>query len=124
MVILLCFSAPGRTEIGGNHTDHQHGCVLAGSVNLDVISAARPNGTNTVRIQSRNYPLDVIELDSLEIREKEFDKAISLIRGVIKKFVEFGFMTLKALTRTQHQMYLKARDFHHQRLLKCLSEQL
>ena len=73
--ILLC--SPLRdvlTEIGGNHTDHQHGCVLAGSVNLDVISAARPNGTNTVRIQSRNYPLDVIELDSLEIREKEFDK--------------------------------------------------
>ena len=73
---IALFSAPGRTEIGGNHTDHQHGCVLAGSVNLDVISAARPNGTNTVRIQSRNYPLDVIELDSLEIREKEFDKAI------------------------------------------------
>ena len=61
--------------------------VLAGSVNLDVISAARPNGTNTVRIQSRNYPLDVIELDSLEIREKEFDKAISLIRGVIKNLL-------------------------------------
>ena len=85
------YSAPGRTEVGGNHTDHQHGCVLAGSVNLDVISAARPNGTNTVRIQSRNYPLDVIELDSLEIREKEFDKAISLIRGVIKKFVDLGY---------------------------------
>ena len=75
---IALFSAPGRTEIGGNHTDHQHGCVLAGSVNLDVISAARSNGTNTVRIQSRNYPLDVIELDSLEIREKEFDKAILL----------------------------------------------
>ena len=88
---IALFSAPGRTEIGGNHTDHQHGCVLAGSVNLDVISAARPNGTNTVRIQSRNYPLDVIELDSLEIREKEFDKAISLIRGVIKKFVDLGY---------------------------------
>ena len=120
---IALFSAPGRTEIGGNHTDHQHGCVLAGSVNLDVISAARPNGTNTVRIQSRNYPLDVIELDSLEIREKEFDKAISLIRGVIKKLL-IWVMTLKALTRTQHQMYLKARDFHRQRLLKCLSEQL
>ena len=70
MVILLCFLLLAITEIGGNHTDHQHGFVLAGSVNLDVISAARPNGTNTVRIQSRNYPLDVIELDSLEIRKK------------------------------------------------------
>ena len=90
------FSAPGRTEIGGNHTDHQHGCVLAGSVNLDVISAARPNGTNTVRIRSEKLcQLDVIELDSLEIREKEFDKAITLIRGVIKKFVDLGYDSVK-----------------------------
>lgn len=88
---IALFSAPGRTEIGGNHTDHQHGCVLAGSVNLDVISAARPNGTNTVRIQSRNYKMDVIELDDLEIHEEQFDKAIALIRGVIKKFVDLGY---------------------------------
>lgn len=88
---IALFSAPGRTEIGGNHTDHQHGCVLAGSVNLDVIAAVRPNGTNTVRIQSRNYPLDVIDLDNLDVNEKDFEKAIALIRGVIKKFVEFGY---------------------------------
>ncbi len=86
------FSAPGRTEIGGNHTDHQHGCVLAGSVNLDVISAARQTKRHEYCSYSvRNYALDVIELDSLEIREKEFDKAISLIRGVIKKFVDLGY---------------------------------
>lgn len=85
------FSAPGRTEIGGNHTDHQHGCVLAGSVNLDVIAAARPNGTNTVRIQSRNYKMDIIDLDDLEIHEEQFDKAIALIRGVIRKFVDLGY---------------------------------
>lgn len=88
---IALFSAPGRTEIGGNHTDHQHGCVLAGSINLDVIAAARPNGTNTVRIQSRNYPLDVIELNDLEIHEEQFDKAISLIRGVIRKFIDLGY---------------------------------
>ncbi|MCH5210119.1 MAG: galactokinase [Oscillospiraceae bacterium] len=88
---IALFSAPGRTEIGGNHTDHQHGCVLAGSVNLDVISAARPNGTNTVRIQSRNYKMDVIDLDDLEIHPEQFDKAIALIRGVIKKFVDLGY---------------------------------
>lgn len=88
---IALFSAPGRTEIGGNHTDHQHGCVLAGSINLDVIAAARPNGTNTVRIQSKNYPLDVIELDDLEIHEEQYDKAISLIRGVIRKFVDIGY---------------------------------
>lgn len=88
---IALFSAPGRTEIGGNHTDHQHGCVLAGSVNLDVISAARPNGTSTVRIQSRNYKMDVIDLDDLEIHEEQFDKAISLIRGVLRKFVDLGY---------------------------------
>lgn len=88
---IALFSAPGRTEIGGNHTDHQHGCVLAGSVNLDVIAAARPNGTNTVRIQSRNYNMDIIELDDLEIHEEQFDKAISLIRGVIKCFTDKGY---------------------------------
>ncbi len=88
---IALFSAPGRTEIGGNHTDHQHGCVLAGSVNLDVIAAARPNGTNTVRIQSRNYKMDVVDLDDLEIHEEQFDKAIALIRGVLRKFVDLGY---------------------------------
>ena len=87
---IALFSAPGRTEIGGNHTDHQHGCVLAGSVNLDVIAAARPNGTNTVRIQSKNYNMDIIDLDDLEIHEEQFDKAIALIRGILKKFVDRG----------------------------------
>ena len=42
------FSAPGRTEIGGNHTDHQHGCVLAASINLDIKAAAAPNGTDEI----------------------------------------------------------------------------
>lgn len=85
------FSAPGRTEIGGNHTDHQHGCVLAGSVNLDVIAAVALNGTNQVRIQSKGYKMDIIDLDDLEIKEEQFDKAISLIRGVIRKFVDLGY---------------------------------
>ena len=88
---IALFSAPGRTEIGGNHTDHQHGCVLAGSVNLDVIAAARPNGTNTVRVQSRNYKMDIIDLDDLEIHEEQFDKAIALIRGTLRYFVDKGY---------------------------------
>lgn len=88
---IALFSAPGRTEIGGNHTDHQHGCVLAASVNLDVIAAARPNGTNQVRIQSRNYKMDIIDLDDLDIHKEQFDKAIALIRGVLKKFVDLGY---------------------------------
>ena len=85
------FSAPGRTEIGGNHTDHQHGCVLAGSVNTDVIAAASLNGTNVVRIQSKGYKMDEIDLDDLEVHPEQFDKAIALIRGMIKKFVDLGY---------------------------------
>ena len=59
------FSAPGRTEISGNHTDHQHGCVLAGAVNLDTVAAVRINGTNKIRIQSKGYPMCEVSLGQL-----------------------------------------------------------
>ena len=85
------FSAPGRAEIGGNHTDHQHGCVLAGSVNLDVIAAVKLNGTNQVRIQSCGHKIDIVDLDDLEINEAHYGKSISLIRGILKKFKELGY---------------------------------
>lgn len=88
---LSLFSAPGRTEIGGNHTDHQHGRVLAAGVNLDVIAAAAPNGTNLVRIKSEGYPQDTIDLSDLEVHEDQYEKAISLIRGVLKRFTEKGY---------------------------------
>ena len=76
---MAIFSAPGRTEIGGNHTDHQHGCVIAGSVNLDVIAAVSFNNDNIIRIQSKGYPMDEVKLDDLEVYPQEYDKAISLI---------------------------------------------
>ncbi len=88
---LALFSAPGRTEIGGNHTDHQHGCVLAGSVNLDVIAAVSFNDDNVVRIKSKGYNMDEISLDDLEIHPEQFDKAISLIRGVLRAFRDRGY---------------------------------
>lgn len=88
---LALYSAPGRTEIGGNHTDHQHGCVLAGSVNLDVIAAAAYNGENVVRIKSKGYDMDVIDLSDLEIHPEQFDKAIALIRGVLRRFKDMGY---------------------------------
>ena len=52
---ILMFSSPGRTEISGNHTDHNHGKVLAGSINLDCVGAAAPNGTDTIRILSETF---------------------------------------------------------------------
>ena len=88
---LALFSAPGRTEIGGNHTDHQHGCVIAGSVNLDVIAAVSFNDDNVVRIKSKGYNMDTVSLDDLEVNPKEYDKSISLIRGVLKSFANLGY---------------------------------
>ena len=63
------FSAPGRTEVGGNHTDHQHGRVLAGSVNLDVIAIVSENSDNIIRIESEGYKVDPVDLKDLEARE-------------------------------------------------------
>ena len=84
------FSAPGRTEIGGNHTDHQRGRVLAGAVNLDTVAAVRANGTDTIRIQSKGYPMSVVELSNLEPVASEVNSTPALIRGVAARFVQLG----------------------------------
>lgn len=84
------FSAPGRTEIGGNHTDHQHGKVLAGSVNLDVIAVVAPNSDNVIRIQSKGFNMNCVELSDLSIHESEIDSSNSIVRGVAAKFAEMG----------------------------------
>ena len=84
------FSAPGRTEIGGNHTDHQRGRVLAGAVNLDTIAAVRCNGTDTIRILSKGYPMSVVDLNTLTPVESEINTTPALIRGVAARFKELG----------------------------------
>ena len=84
------FSAPGRTEIGGNHTDHQRGRVLAAAVNLDTVAAVRKNGTNTIRIQSKGYPMSVVDLSRLEPVSSEINATPALIRGVAARFTELG----------------------------------
>ena len=84
------FSAPGRTEIAGNHTDHQRGRVLAGAVNLDTVAAVRKNGTNTIRIQSEGYPMSVVDLEQLEPVAYEINSTPALIRGVAARFTQLG----------------------------------
>ena len=84
------FSAPGRTEIGGNHTDHQRGRVLAGAVNLDTVAAVRLNGTDTIRIMSKGYPMSVVNVTELTPVESEINSTPALIRGVVARFVEMG----------------------------------
>lgn len=84
------FSAPGRTEIGGNHTDHQRGRVLAGAVNLDTVAAVRVSGTNVIRVQSKGYPLCQVDLDNLEPVPAEINSTPALIRGVAARFAQLG----------------------------------
>ncbi len=88
---VLLFSAPGRTEVGGNHTDHQHGCVLAGSVNLDVIAVASPNDENIIRIKSEGYPQDDVRVQDVNPIPAEEGKAISLIRGMSALVQQAGY---------------------------------
>jgi len=84
------FSAPGRTEIGGNHTDHQRGRVLAGAVNLDTQAAVKCNGTNVIRVLSKGYPLCQVDLEMLTPVAAEVNSTAALIRGVAARFVELG----------------------------------
>lgn len=85
------FSAPGRTEIGGNHTDHNFGRVLAGAVNLDNIAVAAPNGTNTIRIKSSGYPEFQVELTDFQPNEAEFYTSTSLVKGIAAKMKTKGY---------------------------------
>ena len=84
------FSAPGRTEIGGNHTDHQRGRVLAAAVNLDTVAAVRENGTDMIRILSKGYPRCEVNVTELTPKENEINSTPALIRGVAARFAQLG----------------------------------
>ena len=85
------FSAPGRTEIGGNHTDHNHGRVLAASVNLDAIAVAAKSEGTVVNVKSEGYAMDTIDISDLEPHEAEFGKSKALVRGVCAEFKSRGY---------------------------------
>ena len=86
------FSAPGRTELGGNHTDHQRGRVLAAAVNLDTRAAVAPSTENRIRILSEGYPLCEIPLPVGAPDQKNFGTTASLIQGVAARFAQLGHM--------------------------------
>jgi len=83
------FSSPGRTEVGGNHTDHQLGRVLAGAVNLDNIAVAAPNGSNTVRIQSVGFDPFEVDLSDLEVTDFKVTPD-NLVKAIAKGINELG----------------------------------
>ena len=84
-------TAPGRTELGGNHTDHQHGCVLAAAVNLVTVAAVVPNDRREICVLSEGYPMVKISVDDLLPKVSEQGTTASLIRGVAARFVQMGY---------------------------------
>lgn len=85
------FSAPGRSEVCGNHTDHQHGMCVAASINLDVVAVARKRDDSKVNVLSEGY--DLISCDSKDLKFSQADSGTTkaLIRGVLKGCLEEGF---------------------------------
>ena len=88
---LTLYSAPGRTALGGNHTDHQRGCVLAASVSLDLMAAAAPNGTSTVVLKSEGYDILRIDIADETVHPEEINQTASLIRGIAAAIRQRGF---------------------------------
>lgn len=83
-------SAPGRVEIGGNHTDHQHGSVLAAAIQLDIIAAVSPRDDSVVRLKSRGFPEDLLSLENLTPKDPEKGTSAALIRGVAAGIKNLG----------------------------------
>lgn len=83
------YSASGRTEIGGNHTDHQHGCVIAAAVNLDVIGVAAFHNEGVIRIKSKGYEPFEVTLSDLGIQKGEEGSA-AIVRGIAARFAQMG----------------------------------
>ena len=87
----LLFSAPGRTELCGNHTDHQGGMVLAAAVQLETAAAVRPREDGCIRLLSEGYPMCTVQLDAAEPRAEETGTTAALIRGVAAGFLARGY---------------------------------
>ena len=84
------FSAPGRTEVCGNHTDHNHGKVIAAAINLDAVACAEKTDNGVISVKSEKYPGDFIDISVLTPQDKERDKSAALVRGVAARFVQLG----------------------------------
>ena len=87
---LFFFTAPGRTELAGNHTDHQHGRVLAGAVTLDAVAAVSLADEPIITLRSEGYAPLTVALDDLSVHANEKNTTASLVRGVAAAFTERG----------------------------------
>ncbi len=87
----MIFSASGRTEIGGNHTDHNRGKVLAAAVSLDVIAFVVPTNDGVITVKSEGFPQDIVDTSDLSVKEKDKNTSAALIRGVADGLKKDGF---------------------------------
>lgn len=85
------YSAPGRSEVGGNHTDHQHGMVLATSINLDAIAVVSPGDSSVMQVVSEGYDMIEVDTKDLEAKYEEEGTTAALIRGVAAALAEKGY---------------------------------
>lgn len=85
------YSAPGRSEVGGNHTDHQHGQILAASINLDAIAVVEKNGTSEIRLVSDGYDEIIIDTADLSYAPSEKESTVALVKGVLAGMKERGY---------------------------------
>ena len=85
------FSSPGRTEVGGNHTDHNYGRVLAGAINLDNIAIAAKNNSSLIHIKSAGFPEFEVDLSNLEIKKTEYYTSGALVKGICARMKQLGF---------------------------------
>lgn len=84
------FSAPGRSEIGGNHTDHQHGCALGAAVNLDIIAVVSFHDEGVIRLYSEGYEMTEVALSDVSVHGEEKGRSIAIVRGIAARFSERG----------------------------------
>lgn len=84
------YSTPGRSEVCGNHTDHQHGEVLAAAINLDIIAIVSPNESH-IKILSDDYDIQAIDINDLGKKDDETETSEGLIRGVCARYIELGY---------------------------------
>ena len=103
------FSAPGRTELGGNHTDHQHGCILAASVDLKATATVTLRKDRVICIRSEGYPEFSLSLDDLSVRQEEKGTSAALVRGIAAGFARLD-ITPPLGVRLRGYYYIREAD--------------
>ena len=87
------FTVAGRSEISGNHTDHNHGCVIAASIDLDIIAVAAKTDGRTIRIKSEGFPMDEAEIENPQPDPAAFGTSAAIIAGMCRGFADKGYLT-------------------------------